>query len=44
MIKILFIFQHIMRYFLNTESSVFDRNRIYGGLGYKLSKNIKNWS
>lgn len=27
--------------FLNTEPSVFDRNRIYGGLGYKLNKNIK---
>lgn len=27
--------------FLNTESSVFDRNRIYGGLGYKLNKNVK---
>ena len=27
--------------FLNTESSVFDRNRVYGGLGYKFSKTIK---
>jgi len=27
--------------FLNGSSSVFDRNRIYGGLGYKLSKGIK---
>lgn len=27
--------------FLNTEESIFDRNRIYGGLGYKLNKNIK---
>jgi hypothetical protein len=27
--------------FLNGESNVFDRNRIYGGLGYKLSKGIK---
>lgn len=27
--------------FLNTESSVFDRNRVYGGLGYKFSKNLK---
>ncbi|MBD0831456.1 DUF2490 domain-containing protein [Aestuariibaculum sediminum] len=27
--------------FLNTKSSIFDRNRLYGGLGYKLSKNIK---
>lgn len=27
--------------FLNTESSVFDRNRLYGGLGYKFSKSLK---
>ncbi len=27
--------------FLNTESSVFDRNRVYGGLGYKITKNVK---
>lgn len=27
--------------FLNGESQVFDRNRIYGGLGYKVSKGIK---
>ncbi len=27
--------------FLNTESSVFDRNRLYGGLGYKFSKNLR---
>lgn len=27
--------------FLNTESSVFDRNRLYGGLGYKISKNVR---
>ncbi len=27
--------------FLNTESAVFDRNRIYGGLGFKINKNIK---
>ena len=27
--------------FLNTESSVFDRNRVYGGLGYKFSENLK---
>tara|TARA_R110001583_G_scaffold174854_3_gene329360 strand:- start:7993 stop:8664 length:672 start_codon:yes stop_codon:yes gene_type:complete len=27
--------------FLNTESSIFDRNRLYGGLGYKLNDNIK---
>lgn len=27
--------------FLNTESSIFDRNRVYGGLGYHLNKNIR---
>lgn len=27
--------------FLNTESSVFDRNRVYLGLGYQLQKNIR---
>ena len=27
--------------FLNTESSVFDRNRVYGGLGYQFSKKLK---
>ncbi|MDO6595721.1 DUF2490 domain-containing protein [Oceanihabitans sp. 2_MG-2023] len=27
--------------FLNTESDVFDRNRVYGGLGYKFSENLK---
>ncbi|MEQ6122686.1 DUF2490 domain-containing protein [Pseudotenacibaculum sp. MALMAid0570] len=27
--------------FLNGESRVFDRNRIYGGLGYKVSKGVK---
>lgn len=27
--------------FLNTESSIFDRNRVYGGLGYKFSKNLR---
>ncbi len=27
--------------FLNTESSVFDRNRVYGGLGYKFNKDIR---
>lgn len=27
--------------FLNGEANVFDRNRIYGGLGYKVSKGIK---
>lgn len=27
--------------FLNTKKSVFDRNRVFGGLGYKLSNSIK---
>ena len=27
--------------FLNTESSVFDRNRVYGGLGYEFSKILR---
>ena len=27
--------------FLNGESNVFDRNRIYGGLGYKVNKSVK---
>ena len=27
--------------FLNTESSIFDRNRIYGGLGYQFSNAIR---
>ena len=27
--------------FLNTESSVFDRNRVFGGLGYKFSDNLR---
>jgi len=27
--------------FLNTEKSVFDRNRVFGGFGYKLNKTIK---
>jgi len=27
--------------FLNTESSIFDRNRVYGGLGYKFSKTLR---
>ncbi|MBJ6366778.1 DUF2490 domain-containing protein [Snuella sedimenti] len=27
--------------FLNTKTSIFDRNRLYGGLGYKFSKNFK---
>ena len=27
--------------FLNTKSSIFDRNRVYGGIGYKLNVNIR---
>jgi len=27
--------------FLNTKSSIFDRNRVFGGIGRQLSKNIK---
>jgi len=27
--------------FLNTKSSVFDRNRVYGGLGYRFSKALR---
>ncbi|MCK8480246.1 DUF2490 domain-containing protein [Psychroserpens algicola] len=27
--------------FLNTETSVFDRNRVYGGLGYEFSKALR---
>ncbi|WP_179344448.1 DUF2490 domain-containing protein [Winogradskyella ursingii] len=27
--------------FLNAESSIFDRNRLYGGLGYKFSKTLR---
>lgn len=27
--------------FLNTKSSVFDRNRVYGGLGYTVSKELR---
>ncbi len=27
--------------FLNTESAVFDRNRLYGGLGYRLNKTLR---
>lgn len=27
--------------FLNTESSIFDRNRLYGGLGYKINQAVR---
>jgi hypothetical protein len=27
--------------FLNTESSIFDRNRLYGGIGFKISSSVR---
>ncbi len=27
--------------FVNTEQTVFDRNRLYGGVGYRMSKNVR---
>ncbi|MCK7589325.1 DUF2490 domain-containing protein [Subsaxibacter sp. CAU 1640] len=27
--------------FLNTKSSIFDRNRLYGGLGYRINSNVR---
>ncbi|MDO5979158.1 DUF2490 domain-containing protein [Flavivirga spongiicola] len=27
--------------FLNTKTSIFDRNRVYGGIGYNINKNIR---
>lgn len=27
--------------FLNTKNAIFDRNRVYGGIGYQINKNIK---
>ncbi len=36
-----FYFSAYNEIFLNTESSVFDRNRLYGGLGYHINKNIR---
>lgn len=27
--------------FLNSKSAVFDRNRLYGGIGYRINKNIR---
>jgi len=27
--------------FLNTKTSIFDRNRMYGGIGYNINKNIR---
>ncbi|WP_154852752.1 DUF2490 domain-containing protein [Cyclobacterium xiamenense] len=27
--------------FVNTEQTVFDRNRLYGGVGYRISKNVR---
>jgi len=36
-----FYFSAYNEIFLNTKSSVFDRNRVYGGLGYNLNKSIR---
>jgi hypothetical protein len=36
-----FYFSAYNEIFLNTQSSIFDRNRIYTGLGYRLNKKIK---
>tara|TARA_R110002012_G_scaffold322083_1_gene554895 strand:- start:74431 stop:75051 length:621 start_codon:yes stop_codon:yes gene_type:complete len=36
-----FYFSAYNEIFLNTESAIFDRNRLYGGLGFKVNKNIK---
>ena len=27
--------------FLNTETTIFDRNRLYGGVGFKLNENLR---
>ncbi len=39
--KIPLYFSAYNEIFLNTKSSIFDRNRLYGGLGCKLNNNIK---
>lgn len=36
-----FYFSAYNEIFLNTETSIFDRNRVYGGIGYHLNKNIR---
>lgn len=36
-----FYFSAYNEIFLNTQSSIFDRNRVYGGLGYKLNNSIR---
>ena len=36
-----FYFSAYNEIFLNTKSTVFDRNRLYGGLGYKVNKNLR---
>jgi len=36
-----FYFSAYNEIFLNTKSSIFDRNRVYGGLGYKLSNALR---
>ena len=36
-----FYFSIYNEIFLNAESAVFDRNRLYGGLGYQISKGVR---
>lgn len=36
-----FYFSAYNEIFLNTKSSIFDRNRVFGGIGYQFSKNIR---
>ena len=36
-----FYFSAYNEIFLNTENAIFDRNRLYGGIGYQLNENIK---
>lgn len=36
-----FYFSAYNEIFLNTKSAIFDRNRVYGGIGYKINKNIR---
>jgi hypothetical protein len=32
---------HTMKYFLNAQKPIFDRNRLYGAIGYVFSKYVK---
>ncbi|WP_370477553.1 DUF2490 domain-containing protein [Tamlana flava] len=36
-----FYFSAYNEIFLNTESAIFDRNRLYGGLGFQVNENLK---